>query len=187
MAHYLCQPEQKHDVATLAMTYLGVRTYDYDRPGDRSSAPLDPVDAMCQTGALCLRLKPILLKEVDERGQTSLLENVEMPLVAVLADMEWQGARIDVAELRSLSGQLTERLHDLEEKAYAIAGRRFNVGSPSQVGQILFDEMQIDPKARKTKGGAWSTAEDILEKYASTVPLVQLILDIRGLKKLLAT
>ncbi len=187
VAHYLCQPEQKHDVATLAMTYLGVRTYDYDRPGDRSSAPLDPVDAMCQTAALCLRLKPILLKEVDERGQTSLLENVEMPLVAVLADMEWQGARIDVAELRRLSGQLTERLHDLEEKAYAIAGRRFNVGSPSQVGQILFDEMQIDPKARKTKGGAWSTAEDILEKYASTVPLVQLILDIRGLKKLLAT
>ena len=187
VAHYLCQPEQKHDLATLAMTYLGLRTYDYERPGDRTSAPLDPVEAMTTVAAACLRLKPLLLKEVEERGQMSLLENVEMPLVAVLADMEWQGARIDVAELRRLSEQLTGRLHKLEEEAYEIAGRKFNVGSPSQVGQILFDEMQIDPKARKTKGGAWSTAEDVLEKYAATVPLVQKILDIRGLKKLLAT
>ncbi len=187
VAHYLCQPEQKHDLATLAMNYLGTRTYDYDKPGDRSSAPLDPVGAMCQTATLCLQLKPLLIKDVDERGQMSLLENVEMPLVAVLADMEWQGARIDVVELNKLSQQLTARLQKLENQAYELAGRKFNVSSPSQVGQILFDEMQIDPKARKTKGGAWSTAEDVLEKYAPSVPLVQIILDIRGLKKLLAT
>ena len=187
VAHYLCQPEKKHDLATLAMSYLGSRTYDYDKPADRTSAPLDPVQAMCQNAVLCLRLKPLLLKDVEEFGQMSLLEDVELPLVAVLADMEWQGARIDSNELHRLSKQLTARLHDLEQQAFAIAGRQFNVGSPTQVGQILFGEMQIDPKARKTKGGAWSTAEDVLEKYAATVPLVQLILDIRGLKKLLAT
>ncbi len=187
VAHYLCQAEKKHDLATLAMTYLGARTYDYDRPADRSSAPLDPVQSMCHNAVLCLRLKPLLLKEVEEFGQMSLLEDVELPLVAVLADMEWQGARVDSNELHHLSLQLTERLHALEQQAFAIAGRQFNVSSPNQVGQILFDEMQIDPKARKTKGGAWSTAEDVLEKYAASVPLVQLILDIRGLKKLLAT
>lgn len=187
VAHYLCQPEKKHDLATLAMTYLGVRTYDYDRPSDRSTAPLDPVQAMCQNAVLCLRLKPLLLKDVEELGQMSLLEDVELPLVAVLADMEWQGARIDTAELYRLSKQLKVRLNDLEQQAFAIAGRPFNVNSPAQVGQILFDEMQIDPKARKTKGGSWSTAEDVLEKYAASVPLVQLILDIRGLRKLLAT
>lgn len=108
-------------------------------------------------------------------------------MIAALASMEWEGARIDPAELRKMSSEFTERLHGLEEKAFAIVGRPFNISSPSQVGQILFGEMQIDPKARKTKRGAWSTAEDVLEKYAKDVPLVQLILDIRGLKKLLAT
>ncbi len=90
------------------------------------------------------------------------------------------------SELAALAGQLRKRLEALEEEAYAMAGRPFNISSPSQVGQILFGEMAIDPKARKTKG-AWSTAEDVLEKYASTVPLVRLILDIRGLRKLLTT
>ncbi len=187
VAHYLCQPEQKHDLPTLSMTYLGMRTDGYDHPTDRQTAPLDPVGTMCQRALLCLRLRPLLLKEVEERGQMKLLDNVELPLVAVLADMEWQGARIDTSELHRLSVQLTERLQALERQAYDLAGHPFNVGSPSQVGQVLFGEMQIDPKARKTKGGAWSTAEDVLEKYASTVPLVQVILDIRGLKKLLAT
>ena len=172
VAHYLCNPDLRHDTASLAMTYLGMQL-----------SPSDPAAA----ATACLRLKPILEKECAEKGMTRLLEDVEEPFTGVLASMEWEGARIDTAELRRLSAELTGRLHKLEEKAFAIAGRPFNVGSPSQVGQILFEEMQIDPKARKTKGGAWSTAEDVLEKYAKDVPLVQIILDIRALKKLLAT
>ena len=172
VAHYLCAAEQKHDLTSLAMTYLGI--------------PFTPGD-MEQEATLCLRLKPVLEKEAEEKGQLRLLREIEEPMVAALASMEWEGARIDPAELRKLSVELTGRLHELEEKAFAIVGRPFNVSSPSQVGQILFGEMQIDPKARKTKGGAWSTAEDVLEKYAKDVPLVQLILDIRGVKKLLAT
>ncbi len=110
-----------------------------------------------------------------------------MPFVEVLASMEWEGARIDVAELQKLSAEMTERVEKLENEAYEMAGHPFNVGSPSQVGQVLFGEMKIDPKARKTKSGAWSTAEDVLEKYAKDVPLVNIILSIRALRKLLAT
>lgn len=179
VAHYLIQPEQKHDLSALAMTYLGYPTGQF--------VPGDTMAETAEKAVLAIRLKPILEAELAEKGMTSLLDDVELPLVKVLASMEWEGARIDVNELRRLSGQLSERLAELEQKAYAIVGHPFNVGSPSQVGTILFDEMKIDPKARKTKGGAWSTAEDVLEKYAREVPLVQLILDIRGLKKLLAT
>ena len=187
VAHYLCNPEQKHDLATLAMTYLGERLYDYDMRADRRTAPLDPVGAMCPSAAAALRLKPILEKECGLKGQTALLRNVELPMVAVLADMERTGVRIDTAELARIAARLNGRLAELEAKACEIAGRPFNVSSPAQVGTILFDELKIDPKARRTKGGAWSTAEDVLEKYAADVPLVQIILDIRGVKKLLAT
>lgn len=172
VAHYLCNPDLRHDTPSLAMSYLGIDVVPDDMPA---------------LATACLRLKPLLEKECAEKGMTELLEKVEEPFVGVLASMEWEGARIDVNELHRLSGELTGRLRKLEEEAYAMAGRPFNISSPSQVGQILFDEMAIDPKARKTKGGSWSTAEDVLEKYASEVPLVRLILDIRGLKKLLAT
>ncbi len=188
VAHYLCQPEQKHDRPTLALNYLGYTTWDYNlSPAARRQAPADAAGASCESAVLALRLKPLLEAEIDERGQRSLLDDVELPLVAVLASMEWEGARIDVAELNALGRQLSERLAALEKEAYAIAGHPFNVSSPSQVGTVLFDELGIDPKAKRTKGGSWSTAEDVLEKYSRDVPLVQLILDIRGLKKLLAT
>ena len=178
VAHYLCNPEAKHDTATLAMVYLGFQI------GDdlfTSSAVIG------ERAAVSLRLRAPLLTELAEKGHLKLFEEVETPMVAVLAGMEWCGARIDVAELQRLSGELSKRLEALEQEAYALAGRPFNVGSPMQVGNILFEEMQIDPKARRTKSGAWSTAEDVLEKYANDVPLVRLILDIRALRKLLAT
>jgi DNA polymerase-1 len=161
----------------------------YDIPAARRSATAaaDAAPVACQRARALLRLKAPLTGEAAEKGQLRLLEDIELPLVAVLADMEWEGARVNPSELAALAGQLRKRLEALEEEAYAMAGRPFNISSPSQVGQILFGEMAIDPKARKTKGGAWSTAEDVLEKYASTVPLVRLILDIRGLRKLLTT
>lgn len=188
VAHYLVSPEQKHDTASLAMNYLGARTYDYEiKPSERFQAPLDPLGAFTQVAAIVLQLKPLIEADVKAKCQETLLETVEMPLVAVLASMECEGARIDTTELSRISKDLTSRLQKLEEEAYEIAGRPFNVSSPAQVGQILFDELKIDPKARKTKGGSWSTAEDVLEKYAADVPLVKHILDIRGVKKLLAT
>lgn len=170
VAHYLCSPEALHLTSDLAMVYLGCEAL---------TAP--------QRAAAVLRLMPLLEAELREKDQLRLLEEIELPLIEVLADMEWEGARIDPVELHRLSVELKERLHALEEEAYALAGRPFNISSPSQVGTILFDELKIDPKARKTKGGSWSTAEDALEKYAGEVPLVRLILEIRTLRKLLAT
>lgn len=192
VAHYICSPESRHDIEDLAMTYLGERMALYHLAANRREAALmaDPAQIPAVAGqraATALRLRPLLLAEAARKDQSKLLDEVEMPLVEVLADMEWQGARIDPAELHALAHDLSKRLEDLENQAFAIAGHPFNVGSPSQVGQVLFGELQIDPKARKTKGGSWSTAEDVLEKYAADVPLVHLILEIRGLRKLLTT
>lgn len=188
VAHYLVAPEGKHDTPTLSMNLLNFRSYGYDlSPAERKHFPLDGAAVLCETASLMLKLKPVLEREVEQRGQTALMREIEFPLVSVLASMEWEGARIDVAELNRLGKQLTERINALEKEAYTIAGHAFNASSPAQVGQVLFEEMGIDPKAKRTKGGAYSTAEDVLEKYAKTVPLVQIILDIRGLKKLLAT
>ena len=105
----------------------------------------------------------------------------------VLAKMELAGVRIDSQMLASMSRSLTARLADIEQEVFRLAGHAFNIGSPSQVGEVLFGELQIDPKAKRTKRGAWSTTEDILEKYSKQNPIVQLILDYRGVKKLLAT
>lgn len=192
VAHYICSPESRHDIEDLAMTYLGERMALYNHASNRREAMLFSEPAQIpaiagQRAAAALRLRPLLMAEAAQKDQTKLLDEVEMPLVEVLADMEWQGARINPAELHALAGELSKRLEDLEAQAYAIAGHPFNVGSPTQVGQVLFGEMQIDPKARRTKGGSWSTAEDVLEKYASEVPLVHIILEIRGLRKLLTT
>ena len=172
----------------MAMVYLGFRTYDADySAAERRRPPLDPAACMGETAAVSLRLRAPLMSELAEKKHLELFDTVETPMVAVLAGMEWCGARVDVDELHRLSGELRGRLAALEQEAYSLAGREFNVNSPMAVGRILFEEMQIDPKAKRTKGGAWSTAEDVLEKYSKDVPLVRLILDIRALKKLLAT
>ncbi len=192
VAHYLLAPEMRHDVSTLALAYLHFRTSDYSESvsSRKKGRVLDRAEAAAffgETASVLLRLKPVLEKDLEEQGETSLYRDIELPFVRVLADMEWNGARIDVNELRRQSVELTSRLAALEQKAYEIAGHPFNIGSPMQVGQVLFEELAIDPKAKKTKGGAWSTTEEILEKYRSRHPLVEMILEIRGLKKLLST
>ena len=116
-----------------------------------------------------------------------LLWNVEFPLATVLADMEITGVRIDVAALNDAADSLEARLSDLEKEIFELAGEEFNVGSPAKVGEILFDKLQLDPKAKKTKTGQYSTSEDILEKVAMKNPIVNKILEYRQLKKLLTT
>lgn len=192
VAHYLCQPEARHDIEELARIYLGQELLMYGLPANKRDAAACAADADSaaiagERAAAALMLLDPLTAEAGANEQLKLLNDIEMPFVQVLADMEWQGARVNPAELNVLADSLTGRLRQLESEAYAIAGHPFNTGSPSQVGQILFGELAIDPKARKTKGGSWSTAEDVLEKYASQVPLVRIILDIRALSKLLTT
>ncbi len=192
VAHYLLQPEMRHNLSGLAFTYLGYRTLDYtdDASASRKNVEINDIEApmrSCEIADITLQLSHILKQELEKEKLSSLINEIELPFIKVLAEMEWTGVRIDVNELSKLSLQLTERLHSMEQEAYQLAGCEFNIGSPMQVGEILFGKMQIDPKAKRTKTGAYSTTEEILEKHRTTHPLVDLILKIRGLRKLLTT
>lgn len=192
VAHYVIDPEMKHDVATISLKYLDMPLQGVpadSRPGHPKSSlePEAAVTRYCEEADLALRLRPRLQAEVAERDMTRLLEEVEFPLIRVLADMEWTGVRIDPSVLTDLSAKLKEQVSALELEAYEMAGGPFNIASPAQVGMVLFDRLAIDPKAKRTAKGSYSTTEQVLEKYAHKVPLVGLILKIRRLRKLITT
>ncbi|MCH5345462.1 MAG: DNA polymerase I, partial [Muribaculaceae bacterium] len=192
VAHYLLDPEARHDIEQVAKTALNVGIV-HGAPDARKPYPpiaLDPEIARlryCEEAAVSLRLMPSLNETIESEGMTKLLTDIEFPLIMVLADMEWTGVRIDVAELAALHSRLTARLGDIEQEVYNLAGQSFNISSPMQVGEILFEKLKIASKAKKTSKGAYSTTEQILEKYRNAHPIVDLILKIRRLRKLLAT
>ena len=192
LAHYVLQPEMRHRLADVAMQILHYQTADYtDAPASRKGAASIPDEELtarlCEQADICRRMMAPLEQLLSENGQLQLLRDVELPLARVLAEMEWTGVRIDTAELRSLSEQLTARERAVEERCFELAGERFNIGSPAQVGEVLFGRMKLDPKAKRTKTGAFSTTEEVLEKHRHDHPVVGLILEARSLKKLLAT
>lgn len=154
LAHYVLQPEQKHNTETIAET---LHQYNVLKP----------------------RLK--------ETGVEDLFYNIEMPLVQVLAEMEMTGVRLDTDALAETSKVLTERMHQIEQSIYGLAGHEFNIASPKQVGEVLFGEMKIVEKPKKTKTGQYVTSEEVLQQLRSKAPIVDHILEHRGLKKLLGT
>lgn len=154
LAHYVLQPEQKHNTETIAET---LHQYNVLKP----------------------RLK--------ETGVEDLFYNIEMPLVPVLAEMEMTGVRLDTDALAETSKVLTERMHQIEQNIYGLAGHEFNIASPKQVGEVLFGEMKIVEKPKKTKTGQYVTSEEVLQQLRSKAPIVDHILEHRGLKKLLGT
>lgn len=186
VAHYLLQPEMRHGVNVMADSYLGFHGIDIDESKLRKGEPLTPDEAMA-CADVALRLSGRLTDELEAGGLMPLMRDVELPLIAVLADMEWTGVKINVGELQSLSVVLTERMSAMEDEAYRLAGEVFNVASPAQVGEMLFGKLKIDTKVKRTKTGNYSTTEETLEKYRSSVPLVNVILKIRALRKLLTT
>ncbi len=192
ISHYLLKPESKHELPDVALTTIKLVMSDTSLSSTERRKPLTgPVEVIAARVAeradAVRRLVGPLSDAIKEEGHDSLLDDIELPLVRVLAEMEWTGVRIDTHELSEMSVKLTRRLDELQEKCWEMAGTRFNIGSPAQVGEVLFERLQIDPKAKKTKKGAWSTTEEILEGYRHKWPIVDLILEIRGLKKLLAT
>ncbi len=193
VAHYLLQPEMRHRLADIALTYLNYTAMDYAddiRTSRRGQDAMSTDETAARAGehaALVLRLSDVLARQLADAGLDRLMTDIELPFIKVLAEMEWTGVRIDVNELAALSDQLTSRMHEMEQKVYELAGTTFNISSPMQVGDVLFDRLKIDPSAKRTKRGAYSTTEEILEKYRSAHPVVDLILKIRGLRKLLAT
>ena len=196
IAHYLVQPELRHGMDYLAEIYLKYRTIHYeDIVGSKgkNQASIRSVDVkrVCDYAAedadVTFQLKQILEKELLANGLDKLFYDIEMPLMQVLATMERTGVRIDSDALGQSSLILTQEMLKLEKEIHQIAGIEFNVSSPMQVGEILFDRLGLDNKAKKTKTGQYSTAEDVLEKLQSKHPIIGKILDYRGLKKLLST
>lgn len=190
VAHYLLQPEMSHDLPAVALALLRYKTVDYQLSAtDRKKAANSPrgPEICAERAAVSLALRSPLADALEVEGLRSLFTSVELPFIPVLAAMEFTGVKIDVSELASVARILNSRLADLEKQAFEIAGTPFNVGSPMQVGEVLFGRLAIDPKAKRTKRGTWSTTEEVLEKYAPQYPIVRLILEIRGIKKLLST
>ena len=196
IAHYLVQPELRHGMDYLAEIYLKYRTIHFeDLVGAKGKNQADirtvEIQKLCDYAAedadVTFRLKQILEKELKANGLENLFYEIEMPLMQVLATMEHTGVRIDGEALRQSSIILTEEMGLLEKEIHQIVGFEFNVSSPMQVGEILFDRLKLDDKARKTKTGQYSTSEDVLEKIRSKHPIIGKILDYRGLKKLLST
>jgi len=195
IAHYLVQPELRHGMDYLAEIYLKYRTIHYEDIMGKGKSLIDirfvDLDKLCDYAAedadVTFRLKKILEKELKVNGLEKLFYEIEMPLMRVLATMELTGVRIDSEALRQSSEILTEELLKLEKEIHNIAQFEFNVSSPAQVGEVLFDRLKLDDKAKKTKTGQYSTSEDILEKIQSKHPIIPKILDYRGLKKLLST
>ncbi len=196
IAHYLLQPELRHGMDYLAEIYLNYRTIHFEEVvGEKGKNQIDirfaDPDLLCNYAAedadVTFRLKKILEKELEAGGLSKLFEEVEMPLVKVLAKMELEGVRIDTEALKLSSEILTADALALEAEIQEMAGVNFNVSSPAQVGEVLFERLKLDDKAKKTKTGQYSTTEDIIEKLRTKHPIVGKILDYRGLKKLLST
>lgn len=198
VAHYLVQPEMSHDIARLASTMLGYDTIAWEsliKPEGTSRTkrtineiPVEQLrDYACEQADMALRLKPLLLERIQELGMSELLRDVEFPLIEVLANMEMTGVRLNEAVLNDYKSVLEARVQALEKEIYEIAGTQFNISSPAQVGEILFDRLKIDDKVKKTKSGKYSTSEDVLQSLKAKNPIVNKILDVRGLRKLLST
>mgnify|MGYP002672018940 FL=1 len=196
IAHYVLQPEQKHNMDILAETLLNYQTVHIDEligpkgKGQKSMRDLSPAsvcDYAAEDADITLRLYNVLKPRLKETNVEQLFYDIEMPLVPVLADMETTGVRLDTEALAETSKVLTERMKQIERNIYDLAGHEFNIASPKQVGEVLFGEMKIVEKPKKTKTGQYVTSEEVLQQLRSKAPIVADILEHRGLKKLLGT
>ncbi len=196
IAHYLIEPDKRHSLDELSKTLLDYQAMSFDEmiaPQKTKDFNLRFVERerlfyyAAEDSLLTLALHEELMPKLQECEQISLFEEIEMPLVEVLLRMERQGVRLDLEVLAEQSKAMTEDMLALEQEVEEIAGYPLNVNSPKQIGELLFDKLELDSKAKKTKSGAYSTSEDKLEKLRDKHPVVSKILEYRGLKKLLST
>jgi len=196
LAHYVLQPEQKHNMDILAETLLNYQTIHIDeligpkgksQKNMRDISPTDICDYAAEDADITLRLYNVLKPRLKEADVEDLFYNIEMPLVPVLAEMEMNGVLLDTNALAETSKVFTDRMTQIEKNIYELAGHQFNIASPKQVGEVLFGEMKIVDKPKKTKTGQYVTSEEVLQQLRSKAPIVDHILEHRGLKKLLGT
>ncbi|TCO10987.1 DNA polymerase I [Natronoflexus pectinivorans] len=196
VAHHLIQPGLRHNMDYLAEIYLKYKPVSIEeligekgkKQGSMRDVPLEKVKEYAGEDAdVTFQLKQKLEKELENEKLTSFFADVEMPLLDVLVQMEYNGVRIDVDELENSGKELEKRLELLEKEIMEMAGVSFNVNSPRQVGEVLFDTLKIDAKAGRTKSGQYTTNEEVLQKLKDKHPIIPKILEQRGLKKLLST
>ena len=196
IAHYLIQPELRHNMDYMAEIYLHYQTIHIDEligpkgKNQRSMRELDPKDVYeyaAEDADITLQLKNKLEPELKKYGAEKLFYEIEMPLMPVLAEMEMNGVCLDTDSLAETSKQLTSRMNEIEQRIYELAGQPFNIASPKQVGEILFDKLKIVEKAKKTKTGQYVTSEEVLQQLKNKHEMVADILEHRGLKKLIGT
>ncbi len=196
IAHYLIQPELRHNMDYMAEIYLNYQTVHIDEligpkgKNQRSMRDLSPTDVYeyaCEDADITLQLKNKLEAELQKYECEHLFYEIEMPLMPVLAEMEMNGVCLDTDSLAETSKQFTQRMMDIEKRIYELAGEPFNIASPKQVGDILFEKLKIVEKPKKTKRGQYVTSEEVLQQLRHKHEIVELILDHRGLKKLLGT
>lgn len=196
IAHYLIQPELRHNMDYMAEVYLNYKTIHIDeligpkgknQKNMRDLTPTEVYEYAAEDADITLKLKNKLEPELKKYGAERLFHEIEMPLMPVLAEMEMNGVRIDTRSLAETSNILTARMEELERRIYELAGERFNIASPRQVGDILFGKLKIIEKPKKTKTGQYVTSEDVLQTLKGKHEIVADILAHRGLKKLLGT
>jgi DNA polymerase-1 len=196
IAHYLIQPELHHNMDYMAEIYLNYQTIHIDeligpkgknQKSMRSLLPSQVYEYAAEDADITLRLKNKLEPELKKAECEDLFYNIEMPLMPVLAEMEMNGVCLDKESLAETSKQFTNRMNEIEARIYELAGERFNIASPKQVGEILFDKLKIVEKAKKTKTGQYVTSEEVLQQLKNKHEIVADILEHRGLKKLIGT
>ena len=196
LAHYVWHPELRHNMDFMAETLLGYQTVHIEeligqkgknQKNMRDLTPEDVYEYAAEDADITLQLKNVLEKKLDEVNARKLFEEIEMPLVKVLADMEINGVRLDTDQLKETQKVFTDRMNQYERHAFEEAGQEFNISSPRQVGDILFGKMQLVEKPKKTKTGQYVTSEEVLQQLSGKAPIVDDILNYRGMKKLLGT
>jgi DNA polymerase-1 len=196
LAHYLIEPEGKHSMDWLAQQYLNYKPVSIESligkkgksQGNMRDVDVDEVVAYAAEDAdVTLKLKQKFDPIIKSNGLEKLLNEVENPLIEVLADMEFEGVKVDTSSLAELSSILDEESKEIEKRVYELAGVRFNLASPKQLGDVLFEKLKLDPKAKKTKTGQYATGEEVLSKLAGDHEIAQAILDYRQMVKLKST
>jgi len=196
LAHYLIQPDMRHGMDVLAENYLNYKPVPIDKligkkGKDQLSMRIVPIDEIKEYAAedadITLQLKSVFEPLLYESSTRKLFDEIEMPLVPVLASMEAEGVKIDIKALNDFSAQLLTEVDELTKEIYSLSGTEFNIASPKQLGEILFDKLAIMEKAKLTKTKQYSTGEEILQKLVNKHPIIQKILDYRSLTKLKST
>ena len=196
IAHYLIQPELRHGMDALAEQYLKYKTVTYEElttENGKKNLPLRSVDKnrladyAAEDADITFQLYEIFKEELVKNNLDKMFKTIEMPLMHVLCEMENAGVTIDEKSLKESSVKMTAEMDNIANEIYTLAGHSFNISSPKQVGEVIYNELNLVEKVKKTKGGQMSTSEDVLISLKSKHPIIEKILDYRGVKKLLST